>query len=568
MRKRIKPWNLLLIFLFLFGPFLLKGNAETPNIFWENEGEDSLVQTILAQMTDEEVLGQVFLLGYSGSSPSKEIMEWIRTRNIGGVKIFGWNAGNLQKLTSSISLMQKTAGSTRNAIPLLIATDQEGGWVRHIKGDTSITPGNMAIGASGITYDAFNTGYFIGLELAGLGINMNFAPDVDIYTNKAEEVIGPRAFSDDPVTTSILSVAYFKGMEQAGVICTAKHFPGHGDADKDSHGALPRIYISFDTLWNRELLPYRFLIKENIPAIMSGHLAFPEILDNNTPASLSGFFQNEVLRKKLGYTGITLTDDLMMGGALDNELTLPEVCLKALNAGNDMIMLSRTPGLNDAIWQLLYKNYKEDPAFQERITESVKRILKLKIKYLKEGFGVPLYPDDPANTPGIPSTLGKSFFFDSACRSVTIVKGDSIPLTNQEKNGRILLAGQYDVFLKQGEVRFPGAKKYYFPYAPFNWAERDELKYLKKKADEYDVIIFCLANPNSLEVLKTLKGTKAKVIVLSVLTPIYLKEVPWISSAIAVYGTGEESFSAGFSVLSGDYTPEGKLPFSFFNQEE
>ena len=171
--------------------------------------------------------------------------------------------------------MQRSAADTRLGIPLFIATDQEGGWVRHVKSKTSITPGNMAIGASGLPYDAYWSGYYIGQELKSIGINMNFAPTVDVYSNIDAHVIGPRAFSQDPLETAQLALAYFKGMEETGVVSTAKHFPGHGNAAEDSHGILPRIDISFDTLWERELLPYRYLIDRDLPTVMSGHLSLP-----------------------------------------------------------------------------------------------------------------------------------------------------------------------------------------------------------------------------------------------------------------------------------------------------
>ncbi len=125
---------------------------------------------------------------------------------------------------------------------------------------------------------------------------MNFAPTVDVYANPDAHVIGPRAFSSDPVLTGILGIAYFKGMVEAGVIPTAKHFPGHGNADIDSHGALPILYDSLETLWKRDLVPYRLLISENIPAILSGHLSFPRITGNKQPSSLSPFFGIELLR--------------------------------------------------------------------------------------------------------------------------------------------------------------------------------------------------------------------------------------------------------------------------------
>jgi beta-N-acetylhexosaminidase len=143
------------------------------------------------------------MLGWVGAEPSPLIMDWIRNRNIGGVKIFGWNTGDTLKLAETVGELQKNALTTQFGIPLLVATDQEGGLVRHVKGATSETPGNMAIGASGRPIDAYWSGYYIGRELSLLGINMNFAPTVDLYTNRDSTLIGPRSFSADPVQAGI-----------------------------------------------------------------------------------------------------------------------------------------------------------------------------------------------------------------------------------------------------------------------------------------------------------------------------------------------------------------------------
>ena len=154
---------------------------------------------LISGMTDEEIVAQVFMVGWPSREPTPELLEWIRRRNIGGIKVFGWNAEDLRLLAETIGTMQQEALATPHAIPLLTATDQEGGWVRHVKGATAVTPGNMAIGASGLPYDAYRSGYYIGRELRALGINMNFAPTIDVYRNPEAHVIGPRAFGSDPV---------------------------------------------------------------------------------------------------------------------------------------------------------------------------------------------------------------------------------------------------------------------------------------------------------------------------------------------------------------------------------
>ncbi len=264
--------------------------------FFDDRPPEELAVALERAMSDDEALAQVFMLGWVGAEPSPLIMDWIHDRNIGGVKIFGWNTGDTVRLARTVGVLQEASLKGKFNIPLLVATDQEGGWIRHVKGNTSITPGNMAIGASGYPRDAYLAGYYIGKELALLGINMNFAPTVDLFTNRDSWLISTRAFGSDPVKVGIFGAAYMRGQQAVGIIPTAKHFPGHGDTQLDSHGVLPSINVTFETLWDRELVPYRMLVKEGIPAVMSGHLAFPKIEANGAPASLSSWFLKDVLR--------------------------------------------------------------------------------------------------------------------------------------------------------------------------------------------------------------------------------------------------------------------------------
>ena len=532
--------------------------------FWDDRPNEELVEAIVAEMTNEELLGQVFMLGYIGKRPSEEILDWIHSRNLGGVKIFTRNVDTLPGLTTSIAQMQETARAGRFQIPLFMSTDQEGGWVRHIKQETSQTPGNIALGASGLPQDALLTGYYIGEELKSLGINMNFAPTIDVYSNPSASVIGPRAFSSDPVITAMLALAYYQGMNKSGIICTAKHFPGHGHADKDSHGTLPVVRISFEQMWQRELLPYRILIPEGIPAIMSAHIAYPDILGNLLPSSRSRYLIEEVLREKLAFEGLLITDDMEMNGAISGGVDTAQASLEALEAGNDMILVSHTPRVQDRTWQKLKTHLGEHPEFKERIKISVRRILRLKLKVLKT-MAAGDSPDQAENF--APNTGAWEFFQQSALRSVTLLRDSSIPLEHNGGNQNMLLIGQFEEFLEEGRRRYPEADVLFFPYSPFYSAREQDLERIPRIASRYDTVVFCLANYNSLEVLETLRTFPGTLVVISTLSPVYLRDTPWVENVLAVYGTGKESFRAGFAALIGDFRPEGRIPVDFIDAE-
>ena len=531
-------------------------------IFFDNSDDASLINSIIEEMTDEELISQVFFLGYHGEIPSHTIKQWITQKQIGGVKIFTRNVSDLKTLAQSIKEMQEFAATGRFQIPLFIATDQEGGWIRHVKHETSETPGNLALGASGLPHDAFLTGYYIGFELRALGINMNFSPTTDVYSNPNASVIGPRAFSTDPVETAVLSVAYFRGMQKAGIIATAKHFPGHGDASKDSHGHLPIILADYETLWRRELVPYRFLIKEGLPAIMTGHLAFPNILDDTMPSSVSAFFQQEILREKLGFMGITITDDMEMAGVLIGNDSISIACYRALESGNDMILISHTPSLQKKTWEYLLTQIRQNPLFKQKIIDSVRRILTLKIQTFKGKNAFPILPDVKQIHNQVPHEEATLFFFESACRSVTRIKSKHIPY-QPKKHEKVIAIGQFETFIEEARIRFPLTDTYMFGFYPFYRSTDNERAYIPKLSQNYDTVLFCVANFNSLDILNYLEEIDSRIIVISALSPVYLMDAEWVETAIAVYGMGRDSFRAGFAVLSGDFESEGTLPIDF-----
>ena len=534
-----------------------------PLSFADSGSPGELAVALVEAMSDEQALAQTFMLGWVGAEPSPLILDWIRERNIGGVKIFGWNTGDTRRLAETVGSLQTESLKGNFQIPLFVATDQEGGWIRHVKGSTSETPGNMAIGASGYPRDAYLSGYYIGRELALLGINMNFAPTVDLFTNRNSELIGTRAFGSDPVKTGILGAAFMKGQQAAGIIPTAKHYPGHGDTDLDSHGVLPRITETFETLWERELVPYRMLAAEGLPAVMSGHLAFPNTPAAAAPASLSPWFLDEVLRGRIGYRGLIITDDLMMNGATTWTGSLSAAAKAALLAGNDIVMLSKTPNLSDPVWTVLLRSMKDDPAFRVRVRDAARRVLELKLKYLRGDNKAPYIPDLAKVDSEIPDPEGTRFFLGLAARSVTVVKGQgagagadlpaAFPL-RPEDAGRILLAGQYEDFFSTGKAAFPEAFSYWY-------SESRGAAELVSYARRADTIIFCLSGAGGLNFLRRLEPLKKRIIVVSVLNPVYLEELPWITGAVAVYSYARESFIAGFSVMAGRIPAEGELPY-------
>lgn len=520
-----------------------------PN-FYDDVPHKELALSIVENMTDEELLAQTFMFGWARQNPGDLLVKWVEESGLGSIKIFGWNTQNSRKLAESILMLQKIARRGRFGIPLFVATDQEGGWVRHVKGLTSETPGNLAIGASGIPKDAYYAGYYISKELKTLGINLNFAPSIDLYTDHLSTVIGPRSFGDSPEAAGVLGTEFMNGSRAAGVLTTAKHFPGHGDTAIDSHGRLPKITISERTLRTRELVPFKQMIDAGIPVIMTGHLNFTSVSPNGEPASLSKYLLNDVLREEMGFKGLIITDDIMMYGAITYAGSVAEAVRMALEAGNDIIESSTTPYHYQAFWKDNLQYLKTNAEFKSRIKDAAFRIIYTKLEYFKSENHVPIFPVPEEVNSKLPDKEGQPFFLNLAARAVTAVRTADIPYRPKNEEQILFVSGYYD-FFKAGLKRFPTAKII-------------ELQTAVYHAGRFDTIIFCLSDKYSLSVLQNMikKYPQKKYIVISVLSPVHIVEVPEVQTVIAAYSYSPPSFTAAFAVLCGDFKAKGKVPIS------
>jgi beta-N-acetylhexosaminidase len=509
-------------------------------------------------MGDEELLSQILMLGYPAQDAPAELLEWIGRRGLGGIKVFGRNAEDSAALASAIAGFQGAALEQEMEIPLLVATDQEGGWIRHVKGRSSESPGNMAIGATGSSRDAYLSGYYLGRELRILGITMNFAPVLDLATVPESSIIGPRAFSDDPIQAARLGIAWARGSLAAGVIPTAKHFPGHGATDLDSHGILPRIEIDEGTFVRRELYPFEQAVKAGIPAVMSGHLAFPKI-SGDEPASLSATMIGGYLRDRLGFEGLVITDDLYMEGALDG-VGILEACLKAIRAGNDMLLLSSAPSEDGKLWQGLLAALGKDKDLREAVKRSARRVLGTKLAYLRQQDRKSLIPDPARAEKALPDPEAQAFFADLARRSASVIgRRAELPFAPQ---GPVLIAAPFPEFISLGRERYPDSRGFSFSYRPERSAKPEELEAFKKALSGCAGAIVCVANRAGMQFATAAHEQGLQVAIVSVLSPVHAAHSPWSKAAIAVYHYASICLEAGLDVLAGRLKPRGRVPLA------
>jgi beta-N-acetylhexosaminidase len=360
---------LIIIVLILFYLYIPK---DTKDVSKRSMTIDEQVQYKLNSMTLEEKIAQMLIVYYTGDTVDETLTDTIKNVGPGGFILMKDNITTYEKIKQFVEDLQSNSD-----IPMIISIDQEGGIVQRLQKLQDIKPTEIPsmyyLGQTNDKELAYDVGKVMAEELRTVGVNVVFAPVIDVYSNKNNTVIGKRSFGSDVDTVSTMSISLAKGLEDNGVIATYKHFPGHGDTDVDSHVNLPVINKSYDELKELELIPFKNAIENDAKIIMVGHLSLPNITNDNTPSSLSKEIITNILYNDLGYNGLVVTDALNMEALTDN-YTDEEIYTKAINAGVDLLLMPN--GSKNAI------EYIKNNIDEERINKSVEKILKFKYTYL------------------------------------------------------------------------------------------------------------------------------------------------------------------------------------------
>ena len=335
----------------------------------------------LAAMTVEEKVGQLLIGGFEGTEIGDQATRLVQEYQVGGLILYGRNiagAGQLVTLTNGLKALNG------DGIPLFLSIDQEGGGVDRMPPEVRRTPGAYCVGQTGSVPAAQSYGDVLAAECAAFGLNLDFAPVLDVWSNPGNTVIGQRAFSADARTVAGLGPAAARRMMDQGVIPVVKHFPGHGDTAVDSHVGLPVVDKSPEELEETELIPFRAAIQSagtdgQVPAVMVAHILLTQ-LDPERPASLSPAVVTGLLREELGFAGAVLTDDLTMG-AVTQSYGLGEAAVLAVEAGCDILLVCHGQDSVPAVRTALLEAAASGRITAERLDESVYRILRLKTEY-------------------------------------------------------------------------------------------------------------------------------------------------------------------------------------------
>jgi beta-N-acetylhexosaminidase len=514
-----------------------------------------------------ETLGQLLIVGFPGTAITAELREMIEQRHIGGVILFARNvvdAGQLLALTGELQAMARAAGHER---PLLIAMDQENGAVRRLEAGATAFPGSMALAATGDETLAHDVALASGRELRALGVNLNFAPVVDVNTNAANPVIGVRAFSDDAATVARLGMAVAAGYAAAGVLPCLKHFPGHGDTAVDSHRAVPTLTHDRARLEAIELAPFVAGIVAGAPMVMVGHIVAPA-LGAMLPASIAPEVVRDLLRARLGFDGAIVTDCLEMD-AIAGTVGTEQGAVLAAQAGNDLVLVSHRHDRQAGALAALDTALASGALAPEAAQAALARVAALKDRFLTWS--------EPAAA--VPEWVGGAAHQALAARayaaSTTLVRDQdgALPLTLApearllviEPDGAASTAAEDEHSPRHWLAdacrrRHPHVMARALPLRP-DAAQREELR---RAAAEVEIVILATKNAHlyweQAEVAQAVAEAAPRLIAGAVHNPYDQLAYPDVGTYLATYEHTAPAMEALAGVLWGERIPEGRLP--------
>ena len=509
-------------------------------------------------LTLKQKIGQMLLVPIEGTELDAATKAHLQKHHIGNIIHFAKNLTDyksIRKLNDSLQdAIQESCG-----VPAFISTDQEGGMVARAYSGATHYPSNMAITAANAAHLVEKMGEMVALELKTLGINLNHAPVLDVNNNPNNPVIGIRSYSDKAEVVAQMATDYIRGLQRGGVLANAKHFPGHGDTNKDSHLDLPSINHGIARLNEVELVPFKAAFADGIDSIMTAHIVFKELDD--LPATLSPKILGGLLRKQLGFNGLILTDSMTME-AIRNHYGLEKGCIMAINAGVDILCMNADRDGQARCANAILQAVENGEIPLEKIDTAVERILKYKAIYAQTDVPQPeeVYPAHEALADEISE------------KSITLVKGNDslLPLKADDNIFAISpppsTANIADDTLVVQETFCKKAAA----MLGCNFAEistdpnADEIAQVVQQAVNADVILYASYNaiqfPGQIVLFDALKQAGKKVVLVSLRVPYDITKMQNADAYIAAYEYTNRAVNNTLKALAGELPFNGVLP--------
>lgn len=544
--------------LLLFLLFYNYSFSQNPLISKDKVKQEIWVDSIYNSLSTDQKIGQLFTIWVAtkqGADKMKEVSSIIKKNHLGGLIFSLGNIKDQAKYTNEFQSISK--------VPLLIGMDAEWGIGMRLD-DAFSFPYNMTLGAVNDESLIYNVGKRIGVHAKRIGVHINFAPVTDINTNPNNPIIGSRSFGEDKLSVTNKSLSYLKGMQSEGIMGSAKHFPGHGDTSTDSHKTLPTINFSAKRINEVELFPYKKLIDNNLSSVMVAHMEVPSLeKEPKMPSTLSKNIISKLLKKKLKFEGLVITDAMDMKGVVDfNKNQSADV--SALLAGNDILLM---PDDLDESTKSIKNAINNGIITEKRLKYSVKKILMAKYK-------AGLHVNNEVNLNNIVedmnSDVDKLLFEEITEKSITLIKNDNDILPLKDISSKI-------AFLEMG-----GSSSDEFFKMLNHYTKVDKIEYdseILRKIEPYNTVIvgFHKSNKSPFDPYKFSKSdkeileliSKNKKVILNIFAkPYALMDVDMtdISSVLVSYQNNSTAQNKSAQIIFGALPAVGKLPVSINNK--
>jgi beta-N-acetylhexosaminidase len=508
------------------------------------------VDSLLSSLSLEARVGQVMMVGFIGTEVDEGVEALVRGRQVGGVCLFKHNIQDAEQVARLNDGLRRLL---IDHIPPFLALDQEGGNVVRVRDQVVVLPSNMALGATRSAELAYAAGRAQGQDLVRLGFNMNLAPVLDVNLNPHNPVIGVRSYGDSVPLVSELGRAFVRGQQDSGLVTVAKHFPGHGATDADSHTALPVMRETREEVL-AQMEPFRAAIQDGLDGLMTAHVAIPRLTGDNVPATLNPQVLDGLLRKELGFDGLVLTDEMEME-AIAQRYGVGRAAVLALKAGADMVLVPWRAEKKTEVYEALLAAVRSGDLPPARLEQAVRRILTAKLR--RGLFETPTVLEERLATPPSPGNGEVAHLIARA--SVTLLRTDGrhFPLTGRERIAVITAEPSLGEAIR---ARVPKAIVLSVPAYPSE-ARRAALRQRARQAAlAADVVVVGMINSRQVDLVTMAAATGKPVVVVSMGLPYLTELVDESRVVLAVYSYQPASTAAAAAALFGEIGTPGRLP--------